>query len=179
MGFINFQVAAGMALIAMLAMPQHVQAEANAWHFDGQATLLLAPIDPIIAPGKVASHIHRIWGGNNFAAAYSYAESQKATCSSIYVPQDKSNYWSVSFLMLKSLAYTFYRTPQLYVTTKDANSADNTYEVVPSDHRFYYFLDRAFPDVPVAPFPEGLRMLVGNLNAKTYAETGLPEKALT
>ena len=71
------------------------------------------------------------------------------------------------------------RVPQLYATDKDANSATNTYTVVPSDHRFYYFLDRSFKDVPVAPFPENLRLLVGNQSAKSYAETGLPEKALT
>lgn len=71
------------------------------------------------------------------------------------------------------------RVPQLYATDQDATSPTNTYTVVPSDHRFYYFLDRSFKDVPVAPFPEGLRMLVGNMSAKSYAETGLPEKALT
>ena len=93
MGFANIQAAVGYALIAMLVIPKQVEAGASAWHFDVQSTLLLARLDPIISENKVASHVHRIWGGNNFAAAYSYEESQKGNCSSIYVQEDKSNYW--------------------------------------------------------------------------------------
>lgn len=93
MVFAKLQVATGLALIAMLAIPKHVEAQADAWHFDVQSTLLLGRLDPIISVNKVASHVHRIWGGNNFAAAYSYEDSQKGTCSSIYVQEDKSNYW--------------------------------------------------------------------------------------
>lgn len=70
------------------------------------------------------------------------------------------------------------RVPELYATEKDATSATNTYQAVPSDHRFYYFLDRAQAHIPVSAFPEGLKMIVGNISAKTYEDTGLPATAL-
>lgn len=70
------------------------------------------------------------------------------------------------------------RVPELYATENDANSVTNTYQAVPSDHRFYYFLDRAAAHIPVSAFPEGLKMIVGNMSAKTYEDTGLPATAL-
>ena len=91
----------------------------------------------------------------------------------------------------------------MYWVSNDANEVkeDTTYTSVPGGHRvspayakhlspifnfaeqlsfrsqFYYFLTRNAPDVPVSPFPEGLRMLAGNKDAKNWAETGLPENA--
>jgi hypothetical protein len=78
----------------------------------------------------------------------------------------------------KPILHLSHRTPELYATEKDVNSATNTYQAVPSDHRFYYFLDRAAAHIPVSAFPEGLKMLVGNMSAKTHEETGLPATAL-
>jgi hypothetical protein len=85
---------------------------------------------------------------------------------------------SLLWLRLDVLTDLLNRVPELYATEKDANSDTNTYQAVPSDHRFYYFLDRAANGVPVSAFPEGLKMLVGNQSAKSYQETGLPPTAL-
>lgn len=95
MGFSKLQAAASLALAATLVLPRLVEAQTGAWHFDAQSTMLLARLDPIVAENKAASHMHRIWGGNNFAAAYSYENSRKGNCSTVYAQADMSNYWQV------------------------------------------------------------------------------------
>lgn len=93
MGFSKLSAAAAVTFLASIALPRHVEAQADAWHFDTQRTLLLARLDPIAAENKAAGHMHRIWGGNNFAAAYSYEHSRKGNCSTVYAQADLSNYW--------------------------------------------------------------------------------------
>lgn len=96
----------------------------------------------------------------------------------------------------------FFRTAQMYWVNNDANTVkqDTTYTPLPANHRvslldqhendspvltllcvsqFYYFLTRNSPDVPVSPFPEGLRVLVGNKDAKRIEDTGIPDDAWT
>jgi hypothetical protein len=98
MGFSKLKVAACAAFIASVALPRHVEATnmTGAWHFDVQRTLLLARLDPIISENKASSHMHRIWGGNAFSAAYAFENSRKGNCSSLYAQADQSNYWYVS-----------------------------------------------------------------------------------
>ncbi|KAG7529582.1 hypothetical protein FFLO_05554 [Filobasidium floriforme] len=148
----------GAALAASSAV-----AQSDAWHFDIVKTLMVARMDPIVDPNRLSMHMHRIMGGSNFAAGYSYENNRASDCSTVYTPFDMSNYW----------------TAQMYWVSNDANEVkdDTTYTSVPGGHRFYYFLTRNAPDVPVSPFPEGLRMLAGNKDAKNWAETGLPENA--
>jgi hypothetical protein len=38
-------------------------------------------------------HMHRIMGGSNFAAGYSYENNRASDCSTVYTPFDMSNYW--------------------------------------------------------------------------------------
>lgn len=67
----------------------------------------------------------------------------------------------------------------MYFTKLDASSTspDQTYTPLPAAARFYYFLNNALGSVN--PFPEGLRMVVGNPAAKTTEETGMPQDSLT
>jgi hypothetical protein len=67
----------------------------------------------------------------------------------------------------------------LYVTEDNANSPTNNYTAVRSNQRYYAFLDRALDNVPVEAPPMGLRFIVGNMSAKSYADTELPLEALT
>ncbi|WWC68978.1 uncharacterized protein I206_102914 [Kwoniella pini CBS 10737] len=127
-----------------------------AWHLDNLYPLATERLDPVVAPNGVASHLHRIVGGSNFGANYNYDQYNSASCSSAAVQADKSNYWM----------------PQLFW------KENSTFVPLKAGTRFYYFLHRNNPDQPVRAFPPGLRMLVGNLNAKNYADTGLPTGAL-
>lgn len=63
--------------------------------------------------------------------------------------------------------------PSLYWINDPANPDNTTFTAIPAVVRFYYFLPRTSSDVPVEPFPEGLRMLVGDPNSKTDDKSGL------
>jgi len=67
--------------------------------------------DPIVNPGGVSGHAHKIAGGNAFGFTMDYAQARSSSCSSCPIKQDKSNYW----------------TPKLYY-----QAADGTFESVPT-----------------------------------------------
>jgi len=132
--------------VTALASLSGTYAQTAAWHMDTLRLLTNSRLDPVVSPNQVAGHMHQIVGGSNFGAAYNYADQIRSSCTSASITVDKSNYWM----------------PKLYW-----RNADGTFSGLPAFHRFYYFLGRSSPVEPVSPFPEGLRMLVGNPNAKT------------
>ncbi|KAJ9123118.1 hypothetical protein QFC22_001309 [Naganishia vaughanmartiniae] len=160
--FTNFRFKAAAIIASLAAFSHIVQAGTSAWHIDYIKPLIVARLDPIVAPDQVSGHAHTIYGGSNFAGQYSYDHSVASNCSSIFAQYDKGNYWA----------------PNLYATEDDANSPTNKYTAVRSDQRYYLFLDRANDTEPVMAPPKGLRFIVGNMSAKSYEDTGLPLEAL-
>lgn len=77
-------------------------------HFYGKGALLEASMDPIVSPGKAASHVHTIQGGNAFGLTMTDDQLLGSTCTSSLVKNDKSNYW----------------TPKLYFQAKDGSFKD-------------------------------------------------------
>lgn len=75
-------------------------------------------LDPVVSPGKVSSHVHSgslrrpivsglrsisflVLGGSNFRFNTSTEALRQSECTSIPIPEDKSNYWfPVSFSSL-------------------------------------------------------------------------------
>ncbi|KAF8621991.1 hypothetical protein AX15_007345 [Amanita polypyramis BW_CC] len=62
------------------------------WLMGAQNILTVQRLDPIVSPGRVASHVHAVLGGSNFGST-STAVLRQSQCTSIPIPQDKSNYW--------------------------------------------------------------------------------------
>ena len=136
-----------LPLFACLAYVQVVSGQAlAAWHMDSLKLLTKERLDPIISPNAVGSHMHHIVGGSAFGASYNYADQIKSSCTSASITADKSNYWMPSLYWINS---------------------DGSFSSISANHRFYYFLGRNSVAQPVSPFPEGLRMLVGDPNAKS------------
>ena len=50
--------------------------------------------DPIINPGKVSGHTHKIAGGNGFGLNMTYDDARASKCSSCQIKADLSNYWT-------------------------------------------------------------------------------------
>ncbi|WVQ83580.1 hypothetical protein IAT38_005721 [Cryptococcus sp. DSM 104549] len=125
----------------------------DAWHLDNLYTLATERLDPVVNPNGVSSHLHRILGGNNFGANYNSDQALASTCTTAAVQKDNSNYW----------------LPQLFWME------NNTFTPIDAGTRFYYVLIRQDDATPIKAFPPGLRMLVGNPNAKTFDEQGLPD----
>jgi hypothetical protein len=61
--------------------------------------------DPLVEPGQVATHAHVIAGGNGFDFEMDYDKARGSSCSTCYVKEDLSNYW----------------TPKLYYQGQDGN----------------------------------------------------------
>ncbi|ORX41227.1 hypothetical protein BD324DRAFT_606840 [Kockovaella imperatae] len=133
-------------LAIALAAIASVNAQTASWHINELYTLVNERLDPIVDPNAVSGHMHQILGGSAFGAAYNYADSQKASCTTAAITVDKSNYW----------------VPKLYWINNNGSS----FTPLGAHTRFYYHLGRNSPSEPVSPFPEGLRMLTGNPNNK-------------
>ncbi len=106
-------------------------------------------LDPVISPGKVSGHVRSIVGGNAFAPTLDFDATQKATCSTIRVAADKSNYWM----------------PALYFHAKNGS-----FIRVPEkpDHRIYYKFGNGenTPDKERSEFPPGFRRISGSANLR-------------
>ena len=133
-------------VVAGLASLTGASAQVAAWHMDSLNLLTVERLDPVVSPNQVAGHMHHIVGGSAFGAAYNFETQVASRCTTAGITADKSNYWM----------------PKMYW-----QNDDGSFIPLPAFHRFYYFLGRNAAPEPVAPFPEGLRMLAGSPNAKS------------
>jgi hypothetical protein len=102
--------------------------------------LVIERADPIISPGAVAGHVHRVIGGSNFGVEIPSSDYlRQSECTSSGIQEDKSAYWF----------------PQLYF-----EYANGTFELVPGGPVTYYL----FPDQPgqTTIFPDNFRMISGD-----------------
>ena len=51
-------------------------------NISGHSDLLRTRLDPIVAPGKVSSHVHTVVGSSNFVASETFADARSGTVSS-------------------------------------------------------------------------------------------------
>lgn len=105
--------------------------------------------DPIVFPGMPgASHLHDFVGSSG-TNAHSTAESMQAGNTTCVMPDDTSAYW----------------VPATY---------EDGVRVLPTASRqhvlLYYRRGGLRADVTIQPFPTGLRMILGNMHAKTPDE---------
>lgn len=107
-------------------------------------------IDPIVSPGEVATHAHKISGASNFALEVTYDDLQASRCTSCEIQDDKSAYW----------------TPQLYY-----EHANGTFEEVPSGGHTIYYLGRGDKRDQIEPFPPGFKMVSGDTTARAADAT--------
>lgn len=105
--------------------------------------------DPIVFPGRPgASHLHDFVGGSGIDAS-STGASLRAGGTTCAMPSDASGYW----------------VPALY---------KNGVRVLPagtSKHALFYYRRKGAPSgTMVQPFPLGLKMIIGNANARSPQE---------
>lgn len=120
-------------------------------YFYGNGPLTSGLMDPIVSPGKAASHQHTIMGGSNFALDMSDTTLLDSTCTNSLAKNDKSNYWYPSL---------FFQDPK-----------DGTFTPVPLFYmKAYYFFEAT--DDTIKAFKPGHRMLVGNPSLRSPPSTG-------
>ncbi|KAF4975873.1 hypothetical protein FZEAL_7396 [Fusarium zealandicum] len=122
-------------------------------------------VDPIINPGKVAGHLHKVSGASNFGVDSSYDDLQASRCTSCEVQTDKSAYW----------------TPQLFY-----QHGNGSFEMVPNGGTVIYYLGRGENRSNIEPFPPGFQMLSGDnfarsndLKTMTYSKKGYKGRPLS
>jgi hypothetical protein len=91
--------------------------------------------------------MHSIIGGSAFGAAYNQPDLMKSACSTFPISIDKSNYWH----------------PKPYWINNNGSS----FTPLPIHDRVYYIREQNSPNESIQPFPEGLRMIVGNPMSKS------------
>jgi hypothetical protein len=113
-------------------------------------------LDPLVSPGKVASHVHSVLGGSNFRMTTNTSFLRQSECSSIPIPQDKSAYWF----------------PHLYFQWNNGSFTSLNGGAV-----IYYL----FSDTPgtTTAFPDDFRMLSGDPTLRTYNASSFAQQAVT
>ncbi|KAJ5620984.1 hypothetical protein N7510_004968 [Penicillium lagena] len=109
------------------------------WRLPCRGRLGVARLDPLIDPGKVASHAHSIHGAGSFSMNSNQQTLQKSSCTSCAVMQDKSAYW----------------TPTLYFM--HPNGSAELVEQVGGMLAYYLLYGEN-----VTAFPQGFRMIAGD-----------------
>ncbi|PHH63942.1 hypothetical protein CDD81_5161 [Ophiocordyceps australis] len=96
--------------------------------------------DPIVNPGRPATHVHHVLGGSGFGLGSTGKELSRSRCSTALIKGDNSNYWFPSL---------YYRDDK----TGKFEHVDVFYTNV------YYFFEPT--NDHIRAFPLGLSMLVG------------------
>ncbi|KAH9905697.1 WSC domain-containing protein [Xylariomycetidae sp. FL2044] len=138
--------------LVVLAALQH----ANAFFRMSCSLIQTGRLDPIVHPGAVSPHVHKVSGGSNFGPSVTTESLLASRCTSCEVQADKSAYW----------------TPQLYYQYRNGSLVD-----VPNGGTVVYYLGRGENRSNTEPFPPGFRMLSGNpylrsndTNTMTYSD---------
>ena len=137
--------ASTLGLLAALVAPILAQ-ESSYFVMYSKDPVVVERVDPLLSAGKVSNHEHSVIGGNGFAASMDFAQTQTATCATIPVKADKSNYWFPSL---------YYQSPHngSFIRAKDN-----------SNTRIYYKFGTGNngPDLERSEFPKEFRMITGN-----------------
>lgn len=142
----QFKAVFALASTAFLASASAKDARTFAVnHFYGNGALTMGRMDPIMDPGRPATHSHAIQGGSNFNLSMTDDALMDSNCTSSIVDADKSNYWTPS-LYFQANNGSFLSVPMFYMNV-------------------YYFFEAT--DDEIKPFPIGLRMFVGNSSLRT------------
>lgn len=136
---------ASWAIAALAAGASVADASSDPFVIRAMGAIAVARIDPIINPGKVAGHVHSLFGASNIRDVLNTPEEQqRATCTSAIVGGDKSSYWA----------------PTLYYIRKDG-----TYEGMVHGSRAYYF------NAPnTTPWPPGMRIVTGTAMSRDLSD---------
>ena len=114
----------------------------------GGMPLVIERLDPILSPGTSPSnHVHSVVGANAFASSMDFAQTQKATCSTVSPVADKSNYWMPNLYFHDPNNGSFIRVPE------------QPY------HKIYYKYGKGDGtyDTDITEFPQEFRMIAGDM----------------
>lgn len=135
------------AFIFTFGIPASAQSGAYFVLEGGGMPLVIERLDPIINPGQVSNHVHSIVGPNSWQSVMDFAQTQKATCSTVSPKADKSVYWMPNLYFHSPSNGSFIRVPE------------QPY------HKIYYKYGKGdnMYDTDISEFPKEFRMIAGNM----------------
>ncbi|KAF9442275.1 hypothetical protein P691DRAFT_739102 [Macrolepiota fuliginosa MF-IS2] len=146
-------------------MTQYLALSVSAyWLMGANNILTIQRIDPIVDSGKVSTHVHSVVGGSNFGLNSTTGLLRQSQCTSIPIPQDKSNYWfPVSAPLWDNGSFT----------SVEGNAV--MYDII--FNGLYYL----FSDVPgvTTAFPDDFRMVSGDMTLRTLDPMSFSQQAIT
>lgn len=113
-----------LGLIAAIASPA-----SSYINFGCGNALVEERADPIISPGAVSGHVHKIAGGNGFDFTMDYNRARSSTCSSCPIKQDLSNYWTPK-LYFQAANGSFISVPTVGDDARELNGGMTVYYLV-------------------------------------------------
>ncbi|KAK1984804.1 hypothetical protein LZ30DRAFT_779558 [Colletotrichum cereale] len=113
--------------------------------------LVKTRLDPIINPGKPATHVHGVMGGSNFGMSATGETLSQSKCTNAMINGDNSAYWFPSLYFRDPKTQAFEPVEVFYVNV-------------------YYFFDGT--DDEIKAFPRGLQIFSGNASARAPPSTG-------
>ncbi|KAF1814963.1 WSC-domain-containing protein [Eremomyces bilateralis CBS 781.70] len=144
------RVFSNLATMAGLATLAHAYIR-----FDCRGVLVEERADPIVNPGQIAGHVHKIVGGDGFDLTMDYDKAVASSCSTCQIKQDKSNYW----------------TPKLYYQAQNGSFINVPGPGDPEDKNsgmIVYYQQRGPNPKALKAFPKGFRMLAGNPSKRSF-----------
>ncbi|OLN83070.1 hypothetical protein CCHL11_09654 [Colletotrichum chlorophyti] len=118
--------------------------------FNGKE-LVRTRVDPIVSPGKPASHVHGVMGGSNFGMSATGETLAQSKCTNAMINGDNSAYW---------FPWLYFQDPK----TKKFEPVEMFYTNV------YYFFDGT--DDEIKAFPKGLQIFSGNASTRVVPSSG-------
>ncbi|CAK5271500.1 unnamed protein product [Mycena citricolor] len=126
------------------------------WLMAANNILTSQRLDPVVSPGRVSTHVHSVVGGSNFGLNTSTAALRASACTSVPIPEDRSDYWF----------------PHMYFQWSNGSFTSVTGNVV------MYYLFNNTPGATTA-FPDDFRMLSGDPTLRTLDPSSFAQQAVT
>ncbi|KAJ7701569.1 hypothetical protein B0H17DRAFT_190023 [Mycena rosella] len=159
---------------AVSVLPVFLHLCAAYWLMAANNIITTQRIDPVVSPGSVATHVHSVLGGSNFGLNTSTAVLRNSSCTSIPIPEDKSNYWFPQmYFQCVTLNTQFTTAFQLPVLTDGPTAPSRVLAATLS-----YYL---FNDTPgyTTEFPDDFRMISGDPTLRTLDPSSFAQQAIT
>ncbi|KAI1134904.1 hypothetical protein F5Y05DRAFT_195816 [Hypoxylon sp. FL0543] len=147
----RFATVGALASVAPLAAAVKTEMTFAVLHFTQNQFLTEGPMDPVVSPGKQATHYHSIMGGSNFGINTRGDDLLSSECTTTTIKNDKSNYW---------IPTVFFQDPKT-----------NAFEKVPLYYMNVYYFFEPTNDT-IQAFPAGLKMLSGNATTRDPPKFG-------
>ncbi|ODO08406.1 hypothetical protein L198_00135 [Cryptococcus wingfieldii CBS 7118] len=140
-------------------IPVHGNRSADHFVMTTNRSIVVTRLDPIVNPGAIGSHMHRVHGSSYFTQNLTTATEMQelANCTTTIVQDDLSAYW------VSALYYRY---------------SNGSLVSVPLDRTSLYYFQKAPTGETIYPFPDNYNIVAGNPYRRSVNESDPNHTAL-